>query len=145
MKIINSFLLVGLLICSAYGNIAFGVVGPFTSSAFKCLVSSGPPGSAPQVLVRGYQNSQSPPGIDPNAVQTLKNSFVAGYSSNVYIEICRGINATSQVNLVNTEIVIPLLNDPSSNMAYLFFIKVEPSSNPDCSWEGYFTQITAIS
>jgi len=47
MKIINSFLLVGLLICSAYGNIAFGVVGPFTSSAFKCLVSSGPPGSAP--------------------------------------------------------------------------------------------------
>jgi len=45
------------------------------------------------------------------------------------MEICRGINATTQV----TEIANGL---NASQILYLF-IKVEPNDTPNCSWKGY--------
>ena len=136
MKSFNLFLLVGLLIWFTYSHIAFGIVGPFTASAFTCLQSSVP-GSFQYVVVRAYQNSHSPAGIDPNALQTMQNAYAAGYSNDVYIEICRGINATSQINLVNTDIINRLKSNSQDNFRGLFYIKVKSSIHPDCSWESY--------
>jgi len=52
-------------------------------------------------MIRAYQHS-SPAGIDPNAIQTIRNAGAAGYFISLYVELCRGINATSQINLVNS-------------------------------------------
>jgi len=65
MKIFTQFLLVGLLVWSSYSTIGFGVVGPFSASAFTCLHSSVP-GSVKSALIRVYQNSEIIAGIDPN-------------------------------------------------------------------------------
>jgi len=135
MKNFNLFLLVvGLLLCSSYSSVGFGLVGPFTTSAFKCLLSSVPD-AAPFVIVRAYQNSHSPPGIDPNALQTLNNALTAGYSAGIYVELCRGIDAASQLKLINTEIILPMITN--AKFFPFIYLKVVPSSNPDCSWEGY--------
>jgi hypothetical protein len=85
MKKFNLFLLIGLLIWSSfeqYGYLGYAVVGPFTASAFTCLLL---PGQSNVFLVRAYQNSHSPPGIDPNALQTITNAFTAGYSASFYV------------------------------------------------------------
>jgi len=141
MKNFNLFLLtVGLLFISSYSQISFGVVGPFTASAFRCLASSVPHVTIPYVTIRAYQNSHSPPGIDPNALQTITNAFVAGFYTGIYMEICRGINATSQINLVNSEIMTPMVTLPSAWPNHQVVIKVVPSVNPDCSWEVYAQQ-----
>ena len=65
-------LVVGLLTWSSYSYIAFEFVGPMTASNFNCLVSSVPNG-IPVPILRVYQSSKSPAGIDPNALQTLTN------------------------------------------------------------------------
>jgi len=136
MNNFSLFLLMALLVCSSFenGHIQFGVVGPFTTSAFKCLQTSLPT-STKSVIIRAFQNSKSPAGIDPNAIQTISNALAAKSWVSIYVEICRGINATSQIQLVNTEIInpVPALYGSTGN----FFIKVEPTHNPDCSWEGY--------
>jgi len=64
MKNLNLLLLTVLLICSTY-TVGFGLVGPFTASAFTCL-HLGAPIDDPNTwtVIRGYQNSKSPPGID---------------------------------------------------------------------------------
>jgi len=67
MKNLTVFLVIGLLIWSSYSYIGFAVVGPFTASAFTCLLSSVP-NSAQYAIIRAYQNSHSPAGIDPNAL-----------------------------------------------------------------------------
>jgi len=141
MQNFHLFLVMGLLVWSCYSFIGFAIVGPFTTSAFKCLPKSGIINDVPFAIIRVYQNSQSPPGIDPNALKTLTNALTAGYGIDIYMEICRGINATSQINLVNTEIVAPIVTVMDNNGVFAsdayIFIKVEPSSNPECSWEGY--------
>ena len=103
MNNFNLVLLMGLLVWSSFGQgfIGFGVVGPFTAPAFRCL-SSGVHGSVQYAVIRAYQNSQSPAGIDPNAIQTIRNANAAGYFISLYVELCRGTNATSQINLVNS-------------------------------------------
>ena len=135
MKNFNLLLLaVGLLIWSSQCYTAFSIVGPFTSSAFRCLRSSLH-GSQPYSIIRVYQNSHSPAGIDTNALQTLTNAVAANFYSDIYVEICRGIDAASQVNLVNNQILTPLSNINGFRSNYMIYIKVEPSINPDCLWE----------
>jgi len=71
MKNFNLFLLtVGILVWSSYSTIGFAVVGPFTTGAFNCLYSSEP-NSNQYAIIRAYQNSHSPAGIDPYAIQTI--------------------------------------------------------------------------
>ena len=88
-------------------------------------------------MVRAYQNSQSPPGIDPNAFQTVANAFAADFAADFYVEICRGIDPVSQINLVNTELLIPLSKYRRSNFYQVLVIKVVPNSNPECSWDNH--------
>jgi len=87
-------LLVALLIWSSHSGFTFAVAGPFTPSAFTCLARSIPY-TVHNVIIRAYQNSQSPAGIDPYALQTLANAFTAGFSADLSMEICRGFNAIS--------------------------------------------------
>jgi len=102
MKNFNLYLLtIILLIWFSDSSIGFAVVGPFTSSAFICLIRSVP-GSEYYAITRIYQNSHSPAGIDPYGLQTVINAMRADMAPNAYVEICRGINATSQINLVKT-------------------------------------------
>jgi len=136
MKVFTLFLVTILLIWSSYGYVGFGIVGPLTTSAFTCL-QSNVPNSNKYAVIRAYQNSHSPAGIDPNALQTLANAYAAGFSADLYVEICRGINATSQINLVNTNVLTPLINKKKNRFNGRFVIKVVLSSNPDCSWAGY--------
>ena len=70
MKNSNFLLLVLLLIWSSHCFIGFSVVGPLTKSAFTCLATSVPDADTnePYVIIRAYQNSHSPAGIDPNAL-----------------------------------------------------------------------------
>jgi len=136
MRNFNSvLLLVGLLIWSSQSAYTLAVVGPFSPSAFKCLALNVP-GSVYNVIIRAYQNSQSPAGIDPNAFSTLVNAFTAGFSADLYVEICRGGNATSQINLVEGELVSSQ-GDPYAVFNGMFYIKVQPSINLQCSWESY--------
>jgi len=50
------------------------------------------------------------------------------YHVSPYMEICRGSNATSQVQIAWSAVSIPTAH---------LWIKVEPNSTPGCSWEGY--------
>ena len=91
MKDFTLFLLIGLFIWPSYsdvgvGSYAFGVVGPFTASGFLCL-KPNLPGVYFQatLIVRVYQNSHSPAGIDPHALQTLINANKVGYPANIYM------------------------------------------------------------
>lgn len=91
------------------------------------------PGANPYAITRAYKNS-APAGIDPNAVQTILNANAAGFRSDVYIELCRGINATSQVLLVQSQV----LAATTSAMFYPgIYLKVIPTTNTACSWSPY--------
>jgi len=57
IKNFNLFLLMGLLIWSSFaqqGSIGFGVVGPFSTSAFRCLYQSVA-GSQQYAIIRANQ------------------------------------------------------------------------------------------
>jgi len=72
MKSTKTLVLTVLLIWSSYSIIGFAIVGPFTTSAFNCLLSTSEiPNDQQYAIIRGYQNSHSPAGIDPNALQTM--------------------------------------------------------------------------
>jgi hypothetical protein len=57
-----------------------------------------------RIIVRIYQNSHSPAGVDPQAASAIANAHSAGYYIGSSIEICRGINATSQINSLSSVI-----------------------------------------
>jgi hypothetical protein len=75
------FLLITLLITLSQSLAGFGVVGSFITSAFRCLLAAKP-GYSPYVLVRVYQNTHSPAGLDPNGLSTMINAFQAGFAAN---------------------------------------------------------------
>jgi len=60
----------------------FDIVGPFSETAFGCLVEQG----YTSVIVRA--SSDTPGVIDPNAVQTLENAQAAGLATSIYIVVC---------------------------------------------------------
>jgi len=101
MKIFTMILLMGLLVWLSSSTTGFAIVGPVSTSTFICLHSTLP-NFRQYAVIRAYQNSHSPAGIDPYALQTIKNANFSEFISDIYIEICRGINATSQINLVKT-------------------------------------------
>jgi hypothetical protein len=67
-------------------------------------------------------------------VQNVLNSNAVGYRNDLAIELCRGINATSQVQLVLTQVYA---NTGSAFYYPGLYLKVIPTSNPSCSWAGY--------
>jgi len=99
----NNFKLfvVALLLAWSVGSqqVGMAVVGPLTRVAFSCLANDLLKGVVvPFVIVRVYKVSGTP-GIDPHALLTLHNvNAVGGYAVESYMEICRGMNATAQVN-----------------------------------------------
>jgi hypothetical protein len=120
MKNLHILLVTVLLAWPSYSSIGYGIVGPFTASAFKCLHSTSP---APLAMIRGYQHSRHPAGIDPHALQTINNSHKAGWNAAPYLELCRGIDAASQVNLIYDQILLPFFKVQNSIIKVLF-IKV---------------------
>jgi len=42
--------------------------------------------------------------MDPNVLQTIGHAMAAEFEFDIYVELCRGINATSQINLVHSKI-----------------------------------------
>jgi len=104
MKNFSLLLLMTLLICSSFGqfgqpSLGISLVGPLTTSAFRCLKQSYP---NPSVIIRAYQHSNWAAGIDNYALQTIRKANAADYGIILYVELCRGINATSQLNLVKS-------------------------------------------
>lgn len=70
-------------------------------------------------------------------MQTLSNAFAAGYLPDVYLEICPGMDAASQINLVSDQINNQFGNDPNARFNGVMYLKVQPNSNPGCSWDRY--------
>jgi hypothetical protein len=89
------------------------MVGPFSKAAFKCLYST--PNNSGFNIIRVYKNS-APAGIDPNGLATMINAYQSfsvfgGYNyANLYVELCRGVNPTDQINLVRDQIITPFYN-----------------------------------
>lgn len=115
-----SITLILLLACSALSapSLGLAISSPMTTSAFGCLAIDVP---NPFCIVRAYKVSGTP-GIDPNAVQTLKNCLAynnAVYGTLVYVEICRGQNATNQV--------LSVLNEVDPYLYNFVYIKVVPN------------------
>jgi hypothetical protein len=108
MKILT-LLVLAVLIYSSYSFILFQLVGPLSSQGFTCLTTSYPE-AAPYAIVRVYRHSQNPPGIDQNSVQTLINCYNGKVGCGIYLEACPGGDPTSQINLINSEVIIPLYN-----------------------------------
>jgi hypothetical protein len=134
MTKINLLLLtIALLINYCTCTYTLEVVGPITKSAFTCLLGSVDNELINKVSIRGYQNSRSPPGIDPNALSTLNNALDAQYLAYVYIEVCRGENATAQIDLVNDTLITPLANYPG--LSEFLIIKIQPTVNSYCNWK----------
>jgi len=53
------------------------------------------------------------------------------------VELCRGVNATSLINLVNTEIITPMQSKPNYSFDILLYVKFGSTSNPQCSFASY--------
>jgi hypothetical protein len=132
MKNFKQFLLVVLLAWCCQ-SVTFSVRGPVSTEGFKCLLANTPGGTA-YALVRAYQNAIAPAGIDPTAVQTLKNSNAAGNANDLSIDLCRGVNATSQIQLVLNQVYAAT---PGVRYFPGLYLKVIPTVNPVCSWTGY--------
>jgi hypothetical protein len=132
MKSFSLFLLVGLLVwCSHTAISGFHVRGPLTTEGFKCLVANNP-GANPYSLVLAYKNS-APAGIVPTAVQTLLNSAGAGFRNDLAIELCRGTNATVQVQ----SLLSVYSSTPGVSYYPGVYLKIIPTTNPSCSWAPY--------
>jgi hypothetical protein len=126
------FLSVVLLVwCSHSAISGFHIRGPLSTEGFNCLVANNP-GSKRYSVVRIYQNS-APAGIDPNAIQTLTNSIGAGFRIELSFDLCRGINATLQAQSLQTVYT----NTIGVNYYSGVYLKVIPTTNPNCSWAGY--------
>jgi hypothetical protein len=78
-------------------SVTFSVRGSVSTKGFKCILANTPTAYA---LVRAYQNAIAHAGIDPTALQTLKNSN----ANDLSIDLCRGVNATSDVQLVQSQV-----------------------------------------
>jgi hypothetical protein len=53
------------------GQLAHTLVGPFSKNGFNYLAQLQNGGSQPYVVIRAYQNSVSPPDLDPNFIGTV--------------------------------------------------------------------------
>jgi hypothetical protein len=114
-------------------------VGPISLTALNCLVNDGWfLGTTKKIGLRIYQNSHSPAGVDPLAAEAIAIASSAGFSIGGYMEICRGINATSQINsvgaLVNSLVTYDIATFGKGPRVW---VKVEPSVNSECDWAGY--------
>lgn len=138
MRKIAQYILIALLIWWTNCTVIYSINHAISKTGLNCLYSYGNK-NASSYIIRAYRNSQSPAGIDPNALQTFRNAFELGFYADPYVELCRGINATSQINLVNTQILVPL-DSGTTYFQYVLYLKVNPNSNPECTWEGYSQQ-----
>jgi hypothetical protein len=130
------FILVAILAwTSLSGGVGFAIVGPLTATAISCLSNYDLPGQYNSwLVVRIYQISSKTPGVDPAATQTLQNANgVAAPTTTAnffmvdsYMEICRGTNATVQVNAA--------IYGTPSNLYNKVYVKVEPNNVPGCKW-----------
>jgi len=124
---------IALLLLPAHSTYTLEVVGPITHPAFTCLLGSVDNQLVNKVSIRGYQNSRLPAGIDPNALSTLTNALNAQYYTYIYLDVCRGENATAQINLVNRTLITPLSN--YTGLSEYLIIKIQPSVNSYCTWK----------
>jgi hypothetical protein len=107
MNTVNLFLITLALIHTSYTSVGFELVGPFGYSAFKCLQNSYP-NAIPFAIVRVYQHSRANPGIDSNGLKTFKNCHEVGLKCSIYIESCPGLDPSSQIDLLKSEILNPI-------------------------------------
>jgi hypothetical protein len=133
-KNLTTILLVVLLAwTSAAGGIGFSIIGPMSPAYISCLSYYGLAGQHNSWLViRIYQISSGTPGVDPAATQTLQNANgVAAptttgnwFMVDSYMEICRGTNATVQVQAA--------ISSTPSNLYNKVYIKLDPIIVPGC-------------
>jgi phosphoserine aminotransferase len=75
------------------------ISGPLTVSAFTCLASAG----YTCVIVRGNTLQNSNSIMHPYVIQTLLNVRSAGLPADIYMNVCRGVGALTQVtNLISS-------------------------------------------
>jgi len=131
-------LLIILLACPLAGVfVTVAHVGPLSATALHCLLSDGII-TQNKFGLRISQNSHSPTGVDPLAAQSIANAVAAGFYVGPYVELCRGVNATNQINsLVPLISQIVPLDAAILHKSARVWLKVEPSVNPDCNWAAY--------
>jgi hypothetical protein len=130
--------LIILLACPLAGVfVSIAHVGPLSGTTLNCLLSDGII-TQTKLGLRIYQNSHAPAGIDPLAAQGIANAAAAGFYVAPYIELCRGLNATNQINSL-TDIISQIVPIDAATLhkSARVWLKVEPSVNPDCDWAGY--------
>jgi hypothetical protein len=85
------------------------------------------------VFHRSGLSKLSPAGIDPDAEHTLNSSVAAGFRNDLAIELCRGTNATLQVE----SMLILYSHTPKVKYYPGIYLKIIPTTNPSCSWDGF--------
>lgn len=136
MKAHYLLLVTVLLIWSSQSRIGFGIVGPFTKGAFNCLYSTLYYDK--YVMIRAFTSSLVLIDVDPNALQTFKNSYDAGWTADPYIELCRGIDPVFQIKKVQIEVLAPLIACGNNRFDSYFYIKVQDCNSSFCNW-GYYS------
>ena len=146
--LVSTFFLLGISLNITSHFISVGVVGPVSKPTFLCLIQNEFADQwNPYAIIRIYQNSVSPPGIDPYGIQTITNAYMVHnppphlfpYAVSPSMEICRGIDGPSQIIAVNTALR-NAVRRRLFRLNFLVVLKIEPSPNPTCSWESFTNQ-----
>jgi hypothetical protein len=110
-QIVTVFMLLWSVFPYHFPRIDIGIVGPLTSSAFRCLKSIiSSPSDEMYVYVRGYHSTYQAAGLDINAASTMISASKGGLTPALYIEVCRKGDPATQVNAVY-DLFASLLSD----------------------------------
>jgi hypothetical protein len=122
--------LILLLSTQILASKSIDLVGPLQISAFSWLSSN-----YTNAIVRANIIGQSSSKLDPAVISTIQNAKSGGLTPDIYINLCRGLNPTDQINAIVSNITANFNN---------LWIKIVRNSVSGCSWEGYTQQGNCI-
>jgi hypothetical protein len=128
-------LLLLLLLCSTVFSALSAELsgGNIKVYAFNCLASPRYSNYS-SVIIRANRIRNSQSAIEPNIITNIWNAKQAGLSVDIYIDICRSVDARDLVDNIYSTIV-------ASRTTYAtFWVKVVTNKVAGCGWDGYSQQ-----
>lgn len=115
--------ILALSIClSVYAKHGVDLSSPTSFSTVQCFVQAG----VEFFTIRGYTADGA---LDDAAMSTLRFVQQIGVPGDLYMESCRGMDATGQAN--------DMLDSIPANLYNKVWISVQASKNKICDWSAY--------
>lgn len=115
-------LLLLFLLAFVHGKHGVATTSPLTSSDILCLAKAG----VDFVSVRAHKNDGS---VDDGALATLKMLKTVGVPADMYMDSCRGIDASSQTN--------DMLDAIPADLYSKVWVSVAKGGAAGCDWSSY--------